>query len=83
VFCKRSCRQRDFEARQRARAHGLDESEIILTRAELDDVRDKLFVLRCAVEDVARDLAGSPTKQDYADAITWLLDACRPLVQRP
>jgi hypothetical protein len=83
VFCKRSCRQRDFEARQRARAHGLDESEIILTRAELDDVRDKLFVLRCAVDDVARDLAGSPTKRDYADAVTWLLDACRPLLERP
>ena len=82
-FCRRSCRQRDYESRRRAAAHGLDESEIVLTRAELDTLRDHLFVLACAMQDVRRDLAGSPSKADYAAAVAWLLDACSPLVERP
>ena len=79
-FCRRSCRQRDYEARQRAARHGLDESDIIVARAERDELRDKLYVLRCAVDDVQRDVAGSPTKQDYADAVSWLLEAAGPLL---
>ena len=83
VYCRRSCRQRDFEARQRATRHGLDESDVIIARAELEDLRDKLYVLRCAVDDVRRDLASSPTKQDYVDAVAWLIDAAHPLVAEP
>jgi 5-bromo-4-chloroindolyl phosphate hydrolysis protein len=86
-FCKRSCRQRDFEARQRAKAHGLDEAELIITRTELEELRDKLFVLRCAVQDVERDLTASKTLTTYKDAVRWLIESARPLLsdwpQRP
>lgn len=78
-FCRRSCRQRDYEARQRATEVGLSEHELVLTRSEIDSLRDRLYVLEAAVEDVVRDLAGSPTKADYREAIDWLLDAARPL----
>lgn len=80
VYCRRSCRQRHYEARRRAAAQQLDESELVAARTALETVRDQLFVLRCAVDDVQRDLAGAPTPQDRAEALTWLLDACRPLV---
>jgi hypothetical protein len=86
-FCRRSCRQRDFEARERAKAHGLDETELIMTRAELEDLRDKLFVLRCAVQDVERDLTASRTLTSYKDAVRWLIESAEPLLtdwpQRP
>jgi hypothetical protein len=39
-YCRASCRQRDYEARQRAHAHGLDDSEIIVARRELDELHD-------------------------------------------
>jgi hypothetical protein len=39
--------------------------------------------LEAAIEDVERDLKSSGTKQDYVEAIEWLLDACRPLTTRP
>ncbi len=78
-FCRRSCRQRDYEARQRATEVGLSEHELVLTRTEIDSLRDRLYVLEAAVEDVERDLAGSPTKADCLEAIDWLLDAARPL----
>ena len=78
-FCRRSCRQRDFEARQRATRHGLDESAIIVARSELDDLRDELYVLTCAIEDIERDLSGPPDIDDYRDAVNTLLAAARPL----
>jgi hypothetical protein len=81
-FCKRSCRQRDYEARRRNEELGLSERDLVVTRAQLDALHDQLYVLEAAVEDVERDLAGSPTKQDYAEAVEWLLDACRPLLTR-
>ena len=36
-------------------------------------------MLEAAVEDVERDLAGSPTKQDLHDAVAWIIEAARPL----
>ena len=55
-FCRRSCRQRDYEARHRAQELGLSEAELIVTREELHRLFDQLWVLECAVADVERDL---------------------------
>jgi len=55
-FCKRSCRQRDYEARRRAAERGLDEDELIITRTELNELRDRLFVLAETLKDVEADL---------------------------
>jgi hypothetical protein len=79
-FCRRSCRQRDYEARQRSTEVGLSEDELVLTRQAMDELRDRIYVLECAVEDVERDLAGTPTKAEYQDAVGWLLDAARPVI---
>ena len=79
-YCRATCRQRDFEARQRSAEAGLAESELVVTRRQLDELLDQLYVLEAAVEDVDRDLRGSPSKQDYADAVAWLLQAARPLI---
>lgn len=51
----------------------------MLTREAMEELRDRLYVLEAAIEDVERDLAGSPTKADYVDAVHWLLEAARPL----
>lgn len=80
-FCRRSCRQRDYEARQRSREVGLSEHELVLTRQAMDELRDRLYVLECAVEDVERDLTGSPTRSEYRDAVDWLLGAARPVIE--
>ena len=52
----------------------------MLTRRAMDDLRDRLYALECAVEDVERDLGGTPTKADYQQALDWLLDAARPVI---
>ena len=40
-FCKTSCRQRDYEARRRAKELGLGEDELIVARSELEYLRDR------------------------------------------
>ena len=79
VFCKRSCRQRQFEARAKAARHGLDESELIVVRSELEQLRDELYVLQCAVEDVERDISATSTLAEMREGSEWVLVAARPL----
>jgi hypothetical protein len=81
-YCRRSCRQRDYEARRRAAEVGLGDAELIVAKAELDALNDRLYELEAAVEDVDRDLAAAgpePDARTVRDALDWLLTAARPL----
>ncbi len=81
MFCRRSCRQRDFEARRLAAAAGIGDYALMMTREQLQRVRDDLYVLECAVADVRRDLAGGMTSAaELGEALRWLLDAADPVV---
>ena len=85
LFCGQSCRQWDWVARQRARELQLNEDELIITKAELDQLHDDLFVLACAVDDVDRDLASvgkSPAAGEIKEMLHWLLEAARPIRDR-
>ena len=82
LYCRPACRQRDFEARQRAADVGLTESELIVTRQALEEMHDALYVLEAAIEDVDRDLESAKTVKDYREALDWLLKAARPLIDR-
>ncbi len=59
---------------------GLSEHELIVTRQALDDLRDRLYVLEAAVEDVERDLAEADGDAELRQALHWLLEAARPLL---
>ncbi len=80
-FCSQACRQWDWVARQRARDLKLSEDQLVLTRTELNDLHDALYVLACAVHDVRRDLdaAKKPTATELADMLHWILDCADPL----
>lgn len=79
-FCKRSCRQREYEARRRASERGLDEDELIITRAELNELRDRLFVLSETVRDVEADLTDDPA-DDERRLLNVLLYAAKQAAQ--
>jgi hypothetical protein len=77
-FCKQACRQRDYEARRRAAELGLSEGELVVTREELERLRDGLYVLAAAVEDVEHDFAErGDDPEDRERAFQWLLEAAR------
>ena len=85
LFCSQSCRQWDWVGRQRARELQLNEDELIVTKAELDQLHDDLFVLACAVDDVDRDLASAgkaPGTSEVKEMLSWLLEAARPIRDR-
>ncbi len=63
---------------------GLSEGELVVTREQLESLRDRLHVLECAVEDVERDLAARGDDPDDRErAFAWLLDAARQAVRSP
>ena len=85
LFCSQSCRQWDWVGRQRARELQLNEDELIVTKSELDQLHDELFVLACAVDDVDRDLASAgkaPGTSEVKEMLSWLLEAARPIRDR-
>jgi hypothetical protein len=54
--------------------------EVIVSRRAWDALRDALYRLESAAEDVAVDLeSGSPTKTDYVLALAHLSEAARQL----
>lgn len=60
---------------------GVSESELIVTKAELDQLRDALYVLEAAVEDVDRDMeTDGDDPVEVRRALDWLLTAARPLL---
>jgi hypothetical protein len=77
-FCKASCKQRHYEARRRTEELGLGEHELVVTREELESMRDRQFVLACALEDVQRDLANGDL--DPPAALAALLAATTEFV---
>ena len=80
-YCRRSCRQRDYEARRQSADLGLGDAHLVVARSELDALHDRLYELEAAIEDVDRDLAAAtpPGERDYREALDWILAAARPL----
>ena len=51
-YCTQSFRQRAYERRGAVQRSGLPEDAVVLSAAEIADLQDRLFQLRCAAEDV-------------------------------
>jgi hypothetical protein len=67
-------------SRQRAAELELSETELVVAREELDNLKDLIFVLQCAVNDVTADLASSRHTMDSLRELTeWLLEAAEPV----
>ena len=80
LFCRASHRQRAYEARRLGESRRLLPDEVIVSRRAWDALRDSLYRLESAAEDVAVDLeVGTPTKTDYVQALAHLSEAVRQL----
>jgi len=79
-FCSQKCRQWDWVSRQRAQDLQLSENELVMTRDELDHLKDQIYVLHCALADARRDLEQPRhTKESLRDILDWLMDAAEPV----
>jgi len=79
LYCKRACRQRDYEARQRGLELGLGEHELVVTREDLESLRDRLYVLERTVEDAEVDLSQPEARRakELRRIVEYVLDAAR------
>ena len=77
IYCRRSCRQRAYEARRRSDELGLGDDELVVTRNELDDANDRLFEIRQLIAEASRDLADN---LDAANVAQRLIDAVDSVV---
>lgn len=80
TYCRQSHRQRAYEARRAAERRGIAHDEVLVSRATWDSLRDALYRLQTAAEDVALDTAGGrATKRDYVEAVAHLTHAVSQL----
>ena len=78
-YCRRSHRQRAFEARRLGERMGLDRGDALVDADALEDLRDRLYVLESALDDVEHDLRGSPDPDEYRVAFRHLYAAAAQL----
>jgi hypothetical protein len=60
---------------------GLGEHELVVARTELETLRDRIYVLACAVDDVERDVDDGTEIGEVREALAWLLDASKQAVE--
>ncbi|KEI44934.1 hypothetical protein [Saccharopolyspora rectivirgula] len=72
LYCAQSCRQRAYERRTAVQRGGLPEDAVVFAAAEVADLQDRLFQLRCAAEDVltaVQDGAGAEELRKLAEQV--------------
>lgn len=74
-FCRPSHRQRAYEARRLATLHHLGPDDVLLARTTFDRVRDLLFRIEAALQDVDGDLASGADPDEYRAALWHLYQA--------
>lgn len=80
-YCRRSHRQRHYEARRRGADRGLADHEAIVNRTDYDRLRDEIYRLEAACEDADTDLHASPTRTDLSDVIDALTSVARGVIE--
>jgi hypothetical protein len=58
-YCRRSHRQRAYEARRLAARHRLGSEDVLVSRSTWEAIRDAVYRVEAALEDVDHDLAGA------------------------
>ncbi|WP_080794965.1 hypothetical protein [Corynebacterium pacaense] len=57
-YCSQACRQRAYEQRNNVSGTQIPASAVILTPERAEQLKDSLFELRCAAEDIATAVDG-------------------------
>lgn len=75
-YCRPSHRQRAYEARTLAKTHKLSEGQVLMSVERLDAIRDLLYRIEAAMDDVDTDLASDESVDGTRQALWHLYRAC-------
>lgn len=78
-YCRRSHRQRAYEARRLGHQLGLRSGDVVVSAQAHRSLQDRLYVLEAALSDVERDLRGSTGAEEYRRAFQHLYAAAAAL----
>lgn len=78
-YCGQACRQRAYERRTAAQRTGIPEDAVVLSAAEVGDLQDRLFQMRCAAEDVVTAADEGADVAELRGLAEHLLTAVRDL----
>lgn len=73
MYCRRSHRQRAYEARRVAEARGLDADEVLLSRDTWIGIRDAIYVAEAAARDAEMDLSVVGSFEGAAEIVDRLV----------
>lgn len=75
-YCRPSHRQRAYEARRLARTHALGASQVLMSGERMDAIRDLLYRIEAAMDDVDRDLRSEESADTTRQALWHLYRSC-------
>lgn len=78
-YCAQPCRQRAYERRAALQRGGLPEDAVVLSTAELADLQDRLFQLRCAAEDVVTAAQDGAENEELRKLAAELVESAKGL----
>jgi hypothetical protein len=78
-YCAQACRQRAYEHRHQLDRAGLPADAVVVSRRDLDHLQDRLYQLRCAVEDAATALDERAERGELESMLRNVVDAAGDL----
>lgn len=78
-YCKRSHRQRAYEARRLASDRGLAVDEVLVKRSTWTEVQDSVYTIEAAIEDAVNDLTEATSEAELRSIVSHLIDVSRQL----
>ncbi|RNE49722.1 hypothetical protein C5L39_01730 [Corynebacterium alimapuense] len=78
-YCGRSCKQRAYEQRHKITGTNIPQEAVIIHPDRAAALRDSLFELRCAAEDIATASAEGAEPDELRDLCTELVSLARAI----
>lgn len=78
-YCGPSCKQRAYEQRTKLAGTAVEEDALILSRNRVAEIRDRLYALRCAAEDIRTASAEGAGPEDLAPLCDELVELAQQL----
>lgn len=78
-YCGPSCKQRAYEQRTMLAGTAVEDDAVILNRNKVAEIRDRLYALRCAAEDIRTASAEGASADDLAPLCDELVGLAQQL----
>ncbi|MCT1442478.1 hypothetical protein I6I10_09815 [Corynebacterium glucuronolyticum] len=76
-YCSQACRQRAYEQRNNLSNTNIPNNAVMLTPDQADELKDKLFEVRCAAEDIREAVRDGATQTELEGLIDDLVTLTR------